>query len=216
MNTNFARQQMVDQQVRAWDVLDKRILDVMLEVPREQFVPSGYEWLAFADTQIPIGHGEAMMTPTVEGRLLQALAVSEGERVLEVGTGTGFVTACLARLGGQVTSIDIHDDFLQTATANLEDSGCGSVELLNMDATQQLPEELFDVIAITGSVEAFDPRWVMALQPGGRLFIVVGKAPVMEAKRITRSGETDWETENLFETVLAPLRNATLPQQFLF
>ncbi len=216
MDINFARQQMVRQQARAWDVLDDDVLDVLAKVPREQFVPAGYEALAFADMEIPIGHGEAMMTPTIEGRVLQALDPSSTDDVLEIGTGTGFLAACLARLAGSVTSVDIHEDFLDMAQANLEDSGLGDVELLCMDATRELPEQQFDAIAVTGSIELFDPRFVMALKPGGRLFVVVGKPPTMDALLVTRSGEDGWQTRSLFETDLAPLVNGRLPPQFLF
>ncbi len=216
MDINFARQQMVRQQARAWDVLDDDVLDVLARVPREQFVPAGYEALAFADMEIPIGHGEAMMTPTIEGRVLQALDPSSTDDVLEIGTGTGFLAACLARLAGSVTSVDIHEDFLDMAQANLEDSGLGDVELLCMDATRELPERQFDAIAVTGSIELFDPRFVMALKPGGRLFVVVGKPPTMDALLVTRSGEDGWQTRSLFETDLAPLVNGRLPPQFLF
>ena len=216
MDTDFARQQMVEQQARAWDVLDPEVLRVLMEIPREQFVPTGFEPLAFADTQIPIGHGEAMMMPTIEGRLLQALLPKADDRVLEVGTGTGFLAACLARLATDVTSIDIYDDFLATARANLEDSGVSGITLLQMDAMEQLPGGPFDVIAVTGSIEVFDPRFVEALAPGGRLFVVVGAAPAMEARRITRIGDNDWHSESLFETNLAPLVNGALPPQFSF
>ena len=216
MKTDYARQQMVEQQVRAWEVLDPDILDVLKQVPREQFVPAGYESLAFADTEIPIGHGQFMMTPTIEGRVLQALAPQAGEHVLEVGTGTGFLAACLARLSESVISIDIVDDFLASAETNLEDTGTENVELISMDATESLPDAQFDTIAITGSIEAFDPRFVMALRPGGRLFVVVGHEPVMDARLVTRTGDSDWRTENLFETSLMPLVNAALPPQFSF
>ncbi|MEJ2127341.1 MAG: protein-L-isoaspartate O-methyltransferase [Woeseiaceae bacterium] len=216
MDTNFARQQMVDQQVRAWDVLDPDILQVLTDVPREQFVPTGYEALAFADTEIPIGHGESMMTPTIEGRLLQALAPQEGERVLEIGTGSGFLTACLARLTGNVTSIDIHDDFIEQAQASLADTGINGVTLLQMDATQELPHGKFDVIAVTASVEAFEPRFVEALAPGGRLFVVVGKAPAMDALLVTKTGDNEWQSESLFETVLRPLTDPGRKAEFLF
>lgn len=216
MNIDFARQQMVEQQVRAWDVLDPDILNVLRKVPREQFVPPGFETLAFADTEIPIGHGQSMMTPTLEGRVLQALELDASDSVLEIGTGSGFLTACLARLAGQVTSIDIHDDFLKSATDNLEDSGIENVELLNMDATKDLPDGQFDAIAVTGSIQEFDPRFVMALAPEGRLFVVVGDEPAMDARLIRRSSESEWETTSLFETVLTPLVHGALPPQFLF
>ena len=216
MDTDFARQQMVEQQVRAWEVLDQDVLQVLREIPREQFVPTGYESLAFADTEIPIGHGQAMMTPTLEGRLLQALKPVAGDRVLEVGTGTGFLTACFARLAAHVTSIDIYEELLGTASANIEDTGLGNVSLLQMDATESLPEGRFDVIAVTGSIEAFDPRFVAALAPGGRLFVVIGAGPAMDARRITRTNDNEWESDSLFETTLAPLVNGARPPQFSF
>jgi len=216
MKTDFARQQMVDQQVRAWDVLSSDILQALMTVPREQFVPVGFEALAFADTEIPIGHGEFMMTPTLEGRLLQALDLKSTDSVLEIGTGTGFVTACLARLAGEITSVDIYEDFLKTAAANLEDSGTRDIELLVMDATKELPDAQYDAIAVTGSIQTFDPRFVMALKPGGRLFVVVGDAPVMDARLVTRTGDNEWKTDSLFETSLKPLINANLQPQFSF
>jgi protein-L-isoaspartate(D-aspartate) O-methyltransferase len=216
MKTEFARQQMVEQQVRAWDVLHPDILEVLGNVPREQFVPAGYENLAFADTEIPIGHGQSMMTPTIEGRVLQALELTAADEVLEVGTGSGFLAACLARLAARVTSIDIHEEFLQSAAVNMEDSGINNVELLEMDATAELPEAKYDAIAVTGSIQTFDSRFVMALKPGGRLFVVVGDAPAMDARLIRRTGDNDWQSESLFETDLAPLVNGSLPPQFLF
>lgn len=216
MDTDFARQQMVDQQVRAWDVLHPDVLRVLRNIPREQFVPTGYEALAFADTEIPIGHSQFMMTPTLEGRVLQALKPTSTDNVLEIGTGSGFLAACLARLSDSVTSVDIHDDFLESAKVNLEDSGISNVKLLSMDAMQKLPDEKFDVVAITGSIEDFDPRFVEALKPSGRLFVVVGTGPAMDARLVTRTGDNDWQSESLFETVLAPLVNGSKPPQFLF
>jgi len=216
MDTDFARQQMVDQQVRAWDVLHPDVLRVLRNIPREQFVPTGYEALAFADTEIPIGHSQFMMTPTLEGRVLQALKPTSTDNVLEIGTGSGFLAACLARLSDSVTSVDIHDDFLEAAKVNLEDSGISNVKLLSMDAMQKLPDEKFDVIAITGSIEDFDPRFVEALNPSGRLFVVVGAGPAMDARLVTRTGDNDWQSESLFETVLAPLVNGSKLPQFLF
>lgn len=216
MNSDFARQQMVEQQVRAWEVLDPDVLEVLKQVPREEFVPAAYASIAFADTEIPIGHGQAMMTPTIEGRILQALAPRVDEHIFEVGTGTGFLTACLARLAGSVTSVDIFADFVKSAAAKLESTGIRNIELLEMDATRTLPDDSFDAIAVTGSIEVFDPRFVSALKPGGRLFVVVGKSPVMEARLVTRTGDNEWRSDSLFETVLAPLVNGDLPPQFLF
>ncbi len=216
MNIDFARRQMVDQQVRAWDVLNADILEVLRTVPREQFVPVGYEALAFADIEIPIGHGESMMTPTFEGKLLQALNLNASDSVLEIGTGSGFLAACLTHLAGEITSVDIHDDFLKTAAENLKGSGTRDVDLVAMDATKDLPSAQYDAIAVTGSIQSFDPRFVMSLKPGGRLFVVVGDSPAMDARLITRTGDNDWKSESLFETSLRPLVNGSLPPQFSF
>ena len=216
MNTDFARRQMVEQQVRAWDVLDSNILDLLIDMPREQFVPPGFESLAFADTEIPIGHGQCMMTPTVEGRVLQSLNLSKADTVLEIGTGSGFLTACMARLADSVTSVDVHEDFLESASANLEDSGISNFGLAAMDATQQLPEGEFDAVVITGFVQVFDPRYKIPLKPGGRLFVVVGRWPAMDARLMHRGDDDRWLTTSLFETDLAPLVNGALPPQFSF
>lgn len=216
MNIDYAREKMIEQQVRAWDVLDPTVLDVLGKIPREQFVPRAYQLLAFADVEIPIGHGESMMTPTVEGRVLQALNLDGLGRVLEIGTGTGFLTACLARLCDHVTSIDIYEDFLKRAGENLADTGIENVDLQHMDAIERLPDGRFDAIAVTGSVQRFDPRFVEALKDGGDLFIVVGDAPAMDARRVTRTGDSDWTSESLFETDLKPLVHGSLPPQFAF
>ena len=216
MNTDYARLQMVNQQVRGWNVYDERVLAMLRELPREHFVPDGFESLAFADLAIPLGHGEHMMTPTIEGRVLQALGLRGGETVLEIGTGSAFMTACLAKLSAQVTSVDIYDDFIESARRKLEAEGIENVKLMQMDATQELPAREFDAIAVTGSIQAFDPRYVEALAPNGRLFMVVGEAPVMEAKLIERTNDHDWHTISLFETDLPPLVHGALPPQFSF
>ncbi|MBT8111152.1 MAG: protein-L-isoaspartate O-methyltransferase [Gammaproteobacteria bacterium] len=216
MNIDFARRQMVNQQVRGWNVYDEDVLATLRELPREQFVPPQYKALAFADTEIAIGHGEHMMSPTVEGRVLQALGLRGSERVLEVGTGSGFLTACLARLAAEVTSIDIYDDFLRAAAGNLAACGISNVELQKMNAIEDLPDGGFDAIAVTGSLQTFDPRFVDALKPEGKLFVVVGDAPAMEAKLVLRTDDNDWETVSLFETTLAPLVDGALPPQFFF
>lgn len=216
MNTDFARNQMVQQQVRAWDVFDEKVLDVLRAVPREAFVAPEYADLAFAELELPIGHGESMMTPTHEGRLLQSLDLEAGDRVLEIGTGSGFVTACLANLADRVVSLDIHADFIKQAGARLEAQGITNVELIEADGTKDLPAGPFDAIAVTGSLEHFDPRFIEALADGGRLFVVVGDAPAMEARKVTRTSATDWQSETLFETVLKPLVNGRKPVQFAF
>jgi protein-L-isoaspartate(D-aspartate) O-methyltransferase len=216
MKTDFARRQMVAQQVRSWNVSDASVLQVLSELQREQFVPAGFEDLAFADTQIPLPHGQAMMAPIVEGSLLQALQLEPRHNVLEIGTGTGFLTACLAKLSAAVTSVDIFSDFIAMAKSNLADAAIDNIELMCMDATKELPTGQFDAIAITGSLPVFDTRFVDAVKTGGRLFVVVGDPPVMEARIVTRTGENDWTTSSLFETDLQPLLNAARPSPFSF
>ena len=216
MNTDYARLQMVNQQVRGWNVYDEDVLDMLRSLPREDFVPAAYASLAFADIAIPLGHDEFMMTPTIEGRLLQALGLQGDESILEIGTGSGFMAACLARLGAHVTSIDIHGDFIDAARNKLEHAGIENVELLQMDATQELPDGQFDAIAVTGSIQTFDPRFVDALNPHGRLFVVVGDSPAMEAKLIERAANHDWQSISLFETDLKPLVHGALPPQVSF
>ncbi len=216
MNTDFARQQMIEQQVRAWAVLDTRVLNGLKEVPRELFVAEGYEALAFADTQIPLGHGQLMMTPTIEGRVLQALGLVGAENVLEIGTGSGFLTACLAKLSAHVTSIDIHDDFLVHAKRRLAECDITNIDLIKMNGTEELPGDKFDAIAVTGSLQTLDQRLVDALNPGGRLFVVVGNSPAMSATRVTRYDEAAWQSDTLFETDLAPLVDGASPPQFSF
>lgn len=216
MNIDYARRQMVNQQVRGWNVYDQDVLEVLQEMPRERFVPDEYESLAFADMEVPLGHGQYMMTPTVEGRVLQALGLKGGERVLEIGTGSGFLTACLARLSTHVTSVDIFEDFLESAEGHLAHAGISNVELVHMNAMQALPDGQFDAIAVTGSLQTFDPRFVEALTSDGKLFIVVGDAPAMEAKLVERTEPHEWQSISLFETTLLPLVDGTKPPQFSF
>jgi protein-L-isoaspartate(D-aspartate) O-methyltransferase len=216
MNIDYARQQMIDQQVRAWTILDEPVLEALATTERERFVPTAYESLAFADMEIPLGHGQSMMTPTIEGRVLQALELDGSENVLEIGTGSGFLTACLARLARSVTSVDIHADFVARAEDILAECGADNVTLLTLDATRELPQGKFDVIVVTGSIETLDQRLIDTLEPDGRLFVIVGEPPVMEARLIRRAGENDWVAETLFETTLCPLVNGQLPPQFSF
>ena len=216
MNTDFARKQMVEQQVRAWDVLDKTVLDCLSVVPREHFVPEAYRSLAFAETEIPLAHGQAMMRPTLEGRLLQSLDLEGDESVLEIGTGSGFLTACLASMASAVTSIDIYADFLDSAHAALGALDISNVSLLEMDGTESLPDGEYDAIAVTGSMQTLDERLVSALKPGGRLFVVTGDSPAMAARLVTRGSGDDRQSVTLFETDLAPLVNGALPPQFSF
>jgi len=216
MNDDYARQQMVDQQVRAWDVLDPKVLDAMRAVPRERFVPERFREMAYSEAEIPIGNDQWMMSPSHEGRLIQALELTGDERVLEVGTGTGYVTACLAQLARDVVSVDIYDDFTRAARQRLTDLQVENVECQTLDATKSLPEGPFDAIAVTGSLEKLDTRFVDVLANDGRLFIVTGDAPAMEARRIVKRGENNWESSVLFETRLKRLVNGTPVPEFVF
>lgn len=212
-----ARFNMIEQQIRTWDVLDQRVLDVMKSVPREQFVPEHYRSLAFADTNIPLGHEQVMMAPKLEGRLLQALAITPDDSVLEIGTGSGYLTACLARLGKQVTSIDITADFTTAAAAKLEAQGISNITLETFDAAEGIEsEKRYDVIAVTGSLPLLQQQFQKNLAVGGRLFIITGSLPIMEAKLITRVEENHWSSECLLETCIPPLLHAARPQAFVF
>lgn len=215
MNPEMARRQMVQQQVRTWDVFDEDVLRVLGSVAREKFVPAGYEGVACADTEIPLGYGQVMLRPVIEGRLLQALDLGARDTVLEIGTGTGYLTACIAQLSASVTSVDIHDDFIATAGKNLETAGIGNATLHSMDAMRQLPEGRFDVIAVTGSVPQIEQRFVDALEPAGRLFLVVGKPPVMSALLILHAGD-GLRTTALFETNIPALENIPRETAFSF
>ncbi|MCC5860806.1 MAG: protein-L-isoaspartate O-methyltransferase [Gammaproteobacteria bacterium] len=212
----LAREQMLGQQIRAWEVLDERVIAAMRSVPREQFVPEAYQDLAFADAPIPLAHGEEMMAPKIEGRMLQALALSPEDSVLEIGTGSGFITACLASLAGSVLSLDIHDDFVIAAGPRLAALGKTAARLQTADVFSFRPSETFDAIALTGSLPQFDERFVDWLNPGGRLFCIVGQAPVMDARLIQKTATGEWMEESLFETVVPPLRNALRPPRFQF
>lgn len=214
MDFEAARAQMLGQQIRAWEVLDQRVLDVLGSVPRESFVPEGFAELAFADTEIPIGHDETMMAPKVEGRMLQALDVQPIDRVLEVGTGSGYVTACLSRLGAHVTSIDIHGDFVEAAAKKLDSLDLGNVTLETLDAMTMTSSPQFDVIAVTGSIPELDEHFIRMLRPQGRLFVVVGRPPAMEARLVTMSANRRWLSEGLFDTLIKPLENAERPEPF--
>lgn len=215
MMYELARQKMVEQQVRVWDVSMPRVLAVLGEVAREQFVPAGCRDVAYADTEIPLPHKQVMLRPIIEGRLLQGLAPGSGDRILEIGTGTGYLTACLAKMCSAVTSIDIHQDFIDTATRHLDAAGLTNVTLQCMDAMDELPEGEFDAIAITGSVPRIDERFQQALRPGGRLFLVVGDSPLMSALLITREAD-EWRQQSLFQTDIPPLVHAAGEAVFRF
>ena len=214
--TAYAREQMIEQQVRAWEVLDERVLDVMRKVPRELFVPPEQRYRAYADAEVPLPGGQNMLRPSVVGRLLQALLPAPTERVLEVGSGTGFVTACLRAMATQVRSLEIFPELAGIARRNLALSGLGDVEVVDADAMQGDSGARYDVIALTASLPVYDARFERMLAVGGRLFVVVGAAPVMDARLVTRTSEDSVTTRSLFETVIDPLVNAARPAEFTF
>jgi protein-L-isoaspartate(D-aspartate) O-methyltransferase len=216
MNLESARLQMVEQQVRAWSVLDLRVLETMMEVHRETFVPAEFSAIAFADAAIPLACGQSMLPPKVHGRMLQALDLQPDDAVLEVGTGSGFLAACMARLAARVRSIEIYPQLAESARKNLLAAAVNNVGVDVDDGLQLAEENRYDAIAVTGSLAMYDERFQRALKIGGRLFIVVGQAPVMEAWKITRTGEREWTRETLFETVIEPLVNSLRPSPFVF
>ena len=216
MDTLAARLQMVDQQIRTWEVLDPRVLDALSAVPREAFVPPEYRELAFADAPIPIGFGQSMLSPKLQGRILQALGVSATDNVLEVGSGTGYLSACLSLLGCSTHSIDIHAGLVDLAQANLRALPSARVQFQIRDAFDGGPLGEYDAVAVTGSLPIYDPRFEKSLRVGGRLFAIVGAAPVMDAILVRRVDSNEWIRESLFETVVAPLINATAAQRFVF
>lgn len=211
-----AREQMIEHQVRAWDVLNERVLDTLRKVPREPFVPPHFRFLAHADMEVPLPGEQHMLRPSVVGRLLQALQLGGTERVFEVGTGSGFVTACLRAAGAAVLSIEILPELAGVARRNLATLGMRDIEVLTGDAVRYEPQGRFEAIAVTASLPVYDPRFQNQLAVGGRLFVVVGEAPVMEARLIRRVSEDAWTTESLFETVIDPLVDATRPVEFTF
>lgn len=215
-----ARFNMVQQQVRPWDVSDDRVLEVLGSVPREVFVPDAYRGLAYADIQIPLDFGERMMEPRLVGRMLQALRIQPNEAVLEIGTGSGYVTALLAAATHHVYSVEIHPSLQSQATARLAARGVENVTLEVGDAARgwDLHDLRYDVIVLTGSTPVLPDAFPAMLNRGGRLFAVVGESPVMEAVLIRREGEHghDLSREPLFETELPPLRNAPRPRRFVF
>ena len=212
-----ARYNMVEQQIRTWEVLDQRVLDLLLRVHREDFVPPQYRSLAFVDMEIPIGHGERMLAPRLEARIVQELALKPREKVLEVGTGSGYMTALLASLGGNVISVEIVPEFTQAAGARLAAHDIANVTLETGDAARGWDRhDPYDVIVLTGSVPVLPEAFQKSLQPGGRLFAVVGEPPIMQARLVTCDTAGACSAAGLFETCIAPLKNAVQLERFVF
>ncbi len=215
MDIEQARFNMIEQQIRPWNVLDQRVLDLLMTVRREHFVPQGFAQLAFADMQIPLGHGEVMLEPRLEARMLQALNINPADNVLEVGTGSGYTTALLATLAHHVWSLDTLVDFTQQAEEKLAALQIENVTLETADIFAS-PRSAYNVIALTGSVPVLPDDLLNALAVGGRLFVVVGEHPIMEAQLIRRLSQTEWHTESLFETRLPTLHNVPETEAFVF
>lgn len=214
LNVELARHNMIAQQVRPWDVLDERVLNVLSALRREDFVPAACRSLAFADLCLPLGHDELMMKPVVEGRVLQAADPQPGESVLEIGTGSGFLTACLAKLAGEVVSVEQHADFAEAARARLAAAGIANAHIETAEAVRgYAPKRQFDVMVVTGAVFALPQHWHGWIKPGGRIFAIAGQSPVQRAALYTHA-DGAWSAAALFETDLPYLRNAEPPQRF--
>lgn len=217
MNPQQARFNMIEQQIRPWDVLDPVVLKLLQQVPREDFVPAQYAGLAFADLEIPLGHGQTMLSPKLEARILQALQLQPADHVLEIGTGSGYLTALLAKLCRQVVSVDCVAELTEAARARLRHQGIRNVTLETGAAVAGWNAHApYDVIVLTGSAPLLAPEWQHSLAAGGRLFAVVGQAPAMAATLIRRMSEGLFHADVLFETCIPPLRDAPQPQAFQF
>ena len=215
-NPEAGRDQMIAQQVRTWEVLDRRVLDAMRRVPRALFVPAAWRSLAYADCELPLPCGKRMLTPMLVGRVLQALEVEPGEQVLEIGTGSGYLSACLAAMGARVRTLELHEEIAQLARGNLLAANVDGVEVLSADGAALAAESAYEAIVLTGSLPVYDSRFERALKPGGRLFAVVGQAPVMEARLVRRLGAGEFGAVSLFETTLEALENVPVPPAFRF
>jgi protein-L-isoaspartate(D-aspartate) O-methyltransferase len=216
MQTEFARVQMITQQIRAWDVFDERVLEAMRRTPREFFVPERYVDLAFADTNIPLGGGRHMLPPNIVGRLLQALDARPGMRALVVGCGTGYVPALLSALGASVRAIEIDAQLASVARTNLKRAGFAQVEVVTGDTFNLDLGKDYAVIAVCGALPLYDDRFARALAVGGKAFVVVGASPPQEALLVTRMADAEFASTGLFETVVDPLEHAPRPERFQF
>lgn len=216
MDIEIARTNMLKQQLRTNGIVEDTLLAVFDHIAREHFVPPGYHNLAYADTNIPIGHEQVMLSPTVEAKILQHTAIKPHEKVLEIGTGTGYLTALLAMQAHHVTSVEIFPEFIETAKDNLEELKIKNLSLHVGNAAKGWNKHHFDVIIVSGAVQFLAPELLEQLAPNGRLFAVVGKPPVMQACLITRHPEQGLQTSILFETVLPPLIDAPHRETFSF
>lgn len=209
-----ARETMVEQQVRPWDVFQPRVLETLARLPRERFVADAHRALAYSDLALPIGHGESMLKPVIEGRALEALAIGAGEDVLEIGTGSGYLTACLGALARDVVSLERHADLAEAARGRLQAQAIANVRVETADAFAWDTERRFDAICVGGAVDAVPARFVRWLRPGGRMFVVHGRAPAMEAALVRPAADAGFVVESLFETELPYLAGGAPAPQF--
>jgi protein-L-isoaspartate(D-aspartate) O-methyltransferase len=216
MNMEQARFNMIEQQIRPWDVLDDQVLKLLMKVKREQFVPRDKQSLAFADLDISLGYGEAMWQPKMEARALQALVLKRNDRVLEIGTGCGYLTTLMAKLAAHVTSVEIVPELNALAARNLASHHLDNVTLMVGDAAEGWGTERYDAIMVTGSLPLPPKKLLNNLAIGGRLFVVTGEGAVMHAQLMTCVGEGAYETTTLFETSISALQNAPQPERFKF
>jgi len=217
MNVEQARFNMIEQQIRPWDVLDQSVLSLLAVVKREDFVPPAYRALAFVDTEVPLPAGQSMLAPKVEARLLQALDVKKHERVLEIGTGSGYMAALLAHKAQEVITLELQPELAAFAQANLQRAGARRVAVRQADGSRGLPDEgPFDVILLSGSVYEVPPGLLAQLKVGGRLAAIVGQMPIMRATLYTRSSEHDFASQELFDTVAPRLSGFEEPTRFRF
>jgi len=217
MNIEQARFNMIEQQIRPWEVLDQQVLDLLFVVKREDFVPAAYRNLAFADMEIPLGSGQVMLAPKIEAKLLQELGLQKTDKVLEVGTGSGYMAALLAARAEHVVSVESRPEMLAFARENLERAGVANVTLAQADGTQGWAASApYDAIVVSGSLPEVPAALLKQLRVGGRLAVVVGEAPVMEAQLITCTGEGVYQTVNLFETVVPALEGVAAKSGFSF
>jgi len=217
MNIEQARFNMVEQQIRPWNVLDADVLSLLSVVKREDFVPVAYKAMAFTDMEIPLGHGQCMLAPRVEARLLQDIAAKKHEKVLEIGAGSGYMTALLAHRAQHVVALEINPELAAMARTNLAKAGIHNAEVQLLDGSKGAPAEApFDAIVLNGSVAEVPPALLAQLKVGGRLIAVVGNEPMMYTTLITRTSETDFKASQIWDTVIPRLLNFTEPSQFKF
>jgi len=216
MDFEQARFNMVEQQIRTWEVLDPQVLDLLFAVRREDFVPPAYRSLAFADLELPLPGGQRMWSPKIEARVLQALALTGRESVLEVGTGSGYFTALLASRAHDVTTVEIDPALAQGGRTRIARHGFANARVEVGDGATGWGQDSWDVIVLTGSTPLLPERFVEQLKPGGRVFAIVGDLPVMKARLVQWSGPEALTTTDVFETVVAPLHNAAAPSRFRF